>query len=723
MRRMPLPLKLAARQFAREWRASAISAIFLGLPITALIAVNIVSGNEEGCARDECGVRAAGITVGTGAVLLPLVLAVVVMIAASLLVVVRRNERMLALLSSAGASPSTLFQLVSWNGVVTGACAAALAVIAGPPIAWLWLGAVTTFSPITVLGLALLCVALGWVASAVPAMVASAVDANRILRGMPRPQRGEWRTDRIGVVIVGSGAAALIVGTVIARIGQQAYLQQAQPPFWVGAIGGLGASALTGVAPLLMIIGLLLMLPRMFRMIGSATRRFGVAVRLATRDAERQWNRSVSAAAAVLVTTFAISSYISLATMSTADSAENHWWELQEGQFAVSLIDPGYGNAVLDPRTVDDPEGLASRVGDVVDTEGLRILSGVQGPYYGTPVEDIERYSGRQEMSFPAEGLPHPRIPEKNICGVEQIAGWRCEPLPYYHPLAFPLDARTPTIWVGDNEDLRLILGGVVDDSTLDALDRGDALVLDARYLSADGMVTIDWHDSDFVPENEPGEFLPSGKPLRSETLPGQLVPLEHRLDYGVFLSERAADALGLTAEPARLLGAFSDPPVASDSYDAYLSLGDAAGGTAEILIESGPSEPEPGWITGALLLSGGITLAVTLVAVGLARVDGRATDRTLAALGADPGTRRRISGLYALVVVGTASILGTAVGIAGASSSMVSFGGSIAALPWRELGILALVGPLAAAGLTLLAPPAATARARTSPRQTPPPH
>lgn len=704
MSRSPLPLRLAGRQLRRSRLTSLLSAAFLALPAGALIAVNTLVVHQ-GCAGEPCQPTSAGIMVGAISVALPFALAIVVMSAANLLSTARRNERMLALLISVGAPPSALVRVVLASGALTGAIAGLFSLL-GVPVAWLALGAVTGVDAVAVTFLALSTVVLGMLAAVVPAIVASSVDANRLLRGIPRPARGEWRTDRIGAVITTIGLAMLVVGSAVGIVLRQAYLPQFQPPFWVGAIGGLGASALTGFGPLLMIVGVLLMLPRIFRMLGRVTHRAGLAARLAARDAERQWSRSVSAGAAVLVTTFAVASYVSLAAMSTSDSAAQRWWELQEGQFAVSLIDAGYGDAVLDPRPVGDPQAIAAAVREAVATDELRIIDGVQGPYYGTPVDDSEGFSGRQELRFPEGGLPHPRLADPTVCAVETLPGWRCDPPPYYHSLGFPLRASTPTIWVGDADDLRLILGGTVDDSALDVLDGGGALVFDPRYLAADGTVSIDWHDEGFVPENEPGEFLPSGEPLRSETMAGYLVSLEHRLDYGVFVSETTARERGLIARPSRLLGSFADTAERSESFETYSALVDAAGPRAEVIVESRPSEPEPGWTVGALLLSGGITLAVALIAVGLARAESRGADRTLAALGADPRIRRRISAWYALLVVGTGTIVGTALGVLWASSAMVvGSGGSLTALPWVELAVLAGGMPLLAAALGRLTP------------------
>src|SRR5690606_39564031 len=172
-------------------------AVFLAVPFTALIVVNTVATAES----------ASGLAVGTGFVLLPLIVAIAVMIGANALVATRRDERMLALLRSAGASRGSLFRFVSASGVLSGLAAAVASVIVGIPVAWLWLGQVTVVAPGPVAGIAVLCLVLGWATSVAAGVVASTVDANRVLRGLPRKTDGQWRTDRIGAVLVCIGIA------------------------------------------------------------------------------------------------------------------------------------------------------------------------------------------------------------------------------------------------------------------------------------------------------------------------------------------------------------------------------------------------------------------------------------------------------------------------------------------------------------------------------------
>lgn len=696
MKRLPLSLRLAFRDLSDRRAGSLLAAAFLAIPTTALIVANINASN----AASGSWAWASTVTLST-TLAFPVAVIVTIMVGASFLVAARRNERMLALLGSVGASPGTLFRVVSATGLATGVAASAISVVVGVPLAWLMLGRVASVNVLAVVGLALVATVLGWLASVVPAIAATSLDTVRILRGVPKPASSTWKASRVGRMLVAIGFAMLLVGGVGSFMLQALFAGQQQPAWLVGALGGLASSALTGFGTMVALVGILLTLPGAFRVIGNALGRRRLALRLAARDAERGWSRSVSAGAAVLVTTFVIGSYLAIGSMSVASSAENYLWSAQEGQVSVGLIDGGYANGTLDPQPIEDTHGVVDAVESVLGVTDLRTLHGVQGPFYGYPVDDVEGYSGRQHMEFPEGGLPHPETPKTGVCEVRELPSWRCSQGNYYDTRTFPLNPVRPTIWVGDTADLRLMLGGNVDEATLTALERGDALVFEAGYLSADGTVTISWHDHEFVPEDEPGEFLPAGEPIRSETLPGRLVPLEHWLDYGIFLSGETADRLGLDPVPARLLGTVPETLEADERNDVLQAVADASGNPLmlDAFIELGPSEQDPAWTVGALLLAGGISLAVALVAIGLAGVEGRTTQRTLAALGADPRIRRRTSAWYALIVVGYPTLCGTAVALVAGLISFSGLGYAPIGIPVLQLGLLTVGVPLLAAG------------------------
>ncbi len=304
MRRLPLSLRLALRQVGTSRLAFVLTAGFLALPTVILLVVNTVASVSD---TSDTAWTALASTAAAATLAVPLGLAIVVMVAANLLVAARRNERTFALLSSIGASPSALFRVVSANGLLSGLAAAVVTVVVGIPAAWLWQDAITPVNAVAVALLAVLAVGFGWAASIVPALVATQVDVTRVLRAIPAPARNRWRTDRIGLALTVVGLAAMSLGAVASLLIKQLYAGQDQPDFWLGALAGFGSGALSQFGLLLVIIGVALALPALFRMVGRPLGRISLSARLAARDAERGWNRSVSAGVTVLVTTFASS--------------------------------------------------------------------------------------------------------------------------------------------------------------------------------------------------------------------------------------------------------------------------------------------------------------------------------------------------------------------------------------------------------------------------------
>lgn len=732
---LPLSLRLAARQLAGNRTSTVLSAIAIAIPTTALIVAQIVTSNSLPVYADEStpfgGDRVIMIMMAATSFVIPVAFVITVMVGAAVMVGARRHERMLALLESIGAPPAMLFRVVSATGLWIGMVSALFSIVAGLLIGYLWLGPAATrasdaqINPLVVVGIALVSVLLGWATSVIPAVRATSLDLNRVLRGTPKPVSGRWATGQVGRILMAVGLGMLLVAGTLALIAKTLFAGGFAPGFFGGIAFSLVFSALTQLGPLMTITGVLLNLPGAFRAIGRLLGRIGTAPRLAARDAERNWGRSVPAAAAIMVATFVIGSYLTSFGASAVSSVQNHFWSLQQGQVSVGLIDPGYTvGAALDPKPVDDPEAIGNALRSEVALSESRILGGVQGPFYGTPVDDPEGYSGRQPMVFPPGGLPHPETAKDGPCSrpaTAEVPDWRCSTNILYASLAFPLSPNRPNIWVGDADDLKLILGGTVDSATQAALSAGDAIVFDARYLAGDDTVTISWYGDTFVPEDEPDEFMPAGPPLRSETVPARLVPLEHRLDYGVFLSDAGAAELGLAVQPSLLLGHLAEIPTQQEqnaANEAIMTAAQSATGKSEVWLstefELGPSQPDYAWSWGALLLALGVTLAISITAVGLARVEGRGTDRTLDALGAAPGIRRRMSGWYALIVVGFATVSGTLIGILPAYLGMFAWmgAGSPPAIPLLELGLLALVVPLVVAAVAWLAP-TRSARAR----------
>ena len=704
-RRLPLSPRLALRAVGAGPLATVVSAIALAVPVAALFLVYAVAASVDPNATDSASttftvlVGAAPLGFGPAAIAATLV-------AASLLVRSRDNERTLALLEAVGAGHRVRLRVASASGVILGLLAAAVSLVLGVAASAGYLAlflpaAHLDVSPVAVTIAAVCAFLLGWLTSLVPLLQPSSRPLLAELRALPRPLGPRWNRSKLGRIFVVIGFALLLVA--IAGIVAGSTLDVAG---WLVFLLSATTMLITP-ALLLLLAGAILQAPAAFESFERLLRR-STAARLAARDAGQSRTRSLPTIAAIMIICFVIGAYSSVFRASAIDQVVNYQWTLQLNQAQVELIDPGWNetNAPLDPHVIDGVDPVAVRDSLAADLEvPARVLSAVNGPYYGSPVDEFEGYSGRQLMVFPSGGLPTPVIADDGPCATasDRFPQWQCES----PGVNFELDPLRRAIWVGDLADLALMLGHEPDASTKGTFLSGGAIVFDARYLAADDTTTIAWYGPDqFVPENEPGEFLPTGTPLKEVTLPASVVPLEHALTYGMFLSTDAAAAAGLVADPTIVLAQFDSPPTAEQeaaaSFDS--ALGSEAFGQSVPIpwIERGPTSPDYAWVIGGLAIGILATLAIAIAAVGLARVDGRSSARTLLALGARPGIASRVSGWYALFVIGYGSVIG-----AGAAALLtLSFwpaGTGVGPLP--EFALLGLAVPLLAALVARLWP------------------
>ncbi|MET1051683.1 MAG: FtsX-like permease family protein [Mycetocola sp.] len=696
-------LRLAVRHLGRNRAASAVSAVALAIPLGAVVAVAVIAPAAEPAGFG--GGWTLSMVLATAQFALLALLLVGAMVAAAMLVSVRRNERMLALLSAVGATPRTLLIVISAQGILLGAGGGVIAVglgfIAGTLVSGETPGAGAVATAIATL---LASVLAGWAMSLVPAFATQGIQTAAALRDAPRPPRTSKTRGRAGHWVALAGLGTLAIGAVAGLSG--AALNDSPLATLLQTAGMLLATP----GALALLLGIALALPAIFRAIGHRAHTPGSALRFAARDAERGGSRSLATAASVMAACFLISSYLSFFAANEVWAKETYAWTLQQNQVAVDLIvypeTPGDG--ILERDIIDDPAALADVTGIIeesFDTDEPRVIMGVPGPHWGLPVDDVEGYSGSYPVRFPTGGLPHPRLQPDGACAVAADDGGPAESLCAEHPYAFELPQLTPTIWAVDADDLALILGRDPDAATKAAFDAGSAIVLDPRYFSADGTVTVDWWGAaQFVPENEPGEFLPTGTPLSTVTLDGVTVEQEHPTDFGVVVSTETASAAGLDTVAARILAQSPRWPDDATTRSAGEELA-AVDERLGLITEHGPERPDHRWSWGATGIAAGIILVLALASIGLSRFDGSRTDATLHALGAGAGIRRRINAWYALLVAGLGAIAGTTAGALSIFCTAFALGSSAPQLPVGQLAVVALAAPLLAAGVAWLLP------------------
>src|SRR5690625_321555 len=178
------------------------------------------------------------------------------------------------------------------------------------------------------------------------------------------------------------------------------------------------------------------------------------------------------------------------------------------------------------------------------------------------------------------------------------------------------------------------------------ALAAGRAVVASEYELQADGTVhAVVEHES------EQGEPVT----VREAHLPAEAVPLAG-VQYGFVVPPEALDELGLRAQPVGLLAAVSRPPTPAEEAALMAALDRGL----SVQVERG--NPHGPGVELLLLVAAAavVGLAATGIAVALAAAESRPDLATLAAVGAEPRTRRRFTAAQAGVI----SVLGTSLGV-----------------------------------------------------------
>jgi len=214
----------------------------------------------------------------------------------------------------------------------------------------------------------------------------------------------------------------------------------------------------------------------------------------------------------------------------------------------------------------------------------------------------------------------------------------------------------TPQIWTGNLDDLALILDDDVSSQAQRTLEAGGAVSLYPEYAQDDGTIQIQW-----LPASAATDAGGAADVMAISTTAVAAVVQEpaHPIHFSVFMLDSTATSLGMESVPYRVLASFATAP-------------DAAA-----------------------------------VALGLARADGRRDDVTLSAVGANPGLRRSVGFWQAMLLTGTGTVLGGALGLLGPGMlglvDLMAF-----APPWPQLLLLVVGLPLViAVGSWLLTRPA----------------
>jgi putative ABC transport system permease protein len=618
-----------------------------------------------------------------GAVAVGLTLFEVVLLAGPAFAVsARRRQRELALVAVAGGSPAQIRKIVLADGLLLGAAGAVagitvglLLAVAGLPLLEQHLlerrgGGVRVF-PAALVSAAALAVSAGLLAALTPAALA----ARQPLVTMLASRRGVvWSRRRWAVL----GVAGMTVGAAVA------------------AVGGWQVHAGLVLAGLVLLqFGLVLCTPTLLGAAARTGRMLPMALRIALRDTARNRTAAAPAVAAVMA---AVAGALTLAFFLEADRSR---------QMAAHAPGAPPGHAWVSYHHLDPAGDLGAspewhqQVVDAVSAAlpGARVVS-VRQPACGGGGEHCQltvQRPDRHRCPWLALEVPYNQ-PGTMSAYVELSRGDqraarqdpRCDvPTQIQGPVF-------PTVVDHDGAMLAALAGPKPDDlaAAVAALRAGGVVVTDPHLLDGD-RATLEVVD-----------HTGSGRDVAARyTVPAHALSTA-AAQRTLFVSPAALERAGLAAEPAGVVAA-RPRAITEEEQDAAYARLRAVDPALSLQVERGALHVPAVAAVILALAAGMVVLGAAGIATGLAAADRRPDLVTLAAVGADPRTRRLLSLNQAGVIAGTGTLLGTVAGLGAASAVLFALNQRYAAvfpapepypldMPWSALAVLLAV-PLAA--------------------------
>ncbi|MDH6111568.1 putative ABC transport system permease protein [Kitasatospora sp. MAP12-15] len=598
----------------------------------------------------------------------------------------RRSRRQLGLIAACGGNRAHIRAVVLGGGVVlggTGAAAGAvlgaLAVLAGRSALEARAGARFghfALEPADLLAIVAIGVVTGLLAAIVPAVQASRQPVLAALTGRAttRPPT-RWLT-LAGLLMALAGAGLALVGKI-----------------------GYSRSHAVMAGSMLAEVGLVACTPWLVSQFGRIGRILPLGPRLAVRDAARHRGRSAPAVAAVLAAVAGAAAVLTFQASGDSAARADYAPEAPKGAVIVQAYQVLTGAGADSPdATARNADAVRSAVEQAIPGLGqrgdLRDVTygacGAPGGFCGT----VHLMTPPANVCPPAAGLTSPQaVAVISLGQAQQLLAHdpRCAAGP-------PVPDDAQDLVIGDATVLHNLLG-VDDPAAGQALAAGQVVVLDPRLVQ-DGKVTLQL--------TRYGATGPSGNQVSTISVPAVAAKATAAGARAV-LSPAAAAAAGLLPDSYGFVWLPAHPPTSAEQQRAASAL--ATAGKGKLAVERGYQGSGNAIALGLAVAASVVAIAAACIATGLAAADSQSDLATLAAVGAGPGIRRRLSGFQCGAVAALGSVIGVLAGLVPAAAIQrvqnlgnlsyvqatggISLGSHPLVIPWTYLAVLVVGLPL----------------------------
>jgi putative ABC transport system permease protein len=424
------------------------------------------------------------------------------------------------------------------------------------------------------------------------------------------------------------------------------------------------ASEITTAGTVGIVIGFLVAIPLLVTGVGRLAARLPLSLRIAARDTARHGRRTSGAVAAAVVA-LAVPVMVATATL----SSDAKWLPAMADDQLLIHLSP----------TLSDEEQAA-----LLDDFATEVFPGATITRYHGAFLDPARYPDSPEWQatddMPAEVIG----PPQQLDDGSQTAA-------------------SAQVMIGDADTLRAVHAG----DSIDDLEQGKAVVIGDDLIDGDVVHLIlpfaEEQPSGNGPFGLPVVDLPAvaadAPPYRLGNLPAVVIAADRAAQVG--LLPASWDSILLRAAA----------PLTPDQIDAARAVAARAPGTSVTSLEDTTLSADP-LRKGALALAAVSAIAIVGVAVALVAAESRRDHAILVAVGAGPGTRRKVVGATALLLAALAGLIAVPAGFLPTALIQRAAGeGYPIVVPWFAIVVVTLAVP-ALAGLLAAAvsrrPPAA---------------